>query len=194
MSQAMPRSPYGIRTDSVRLNLEQSIIYQYFAMSVTLHTSLGDLKVELACEWAPRMSRNFLALCAAHVYDDTVFHRCIAGFMVQGGDPSGTGKRGESADGGLIRDEFHPKLLHDARGVLAFANRGPDTVGSQFYITFGEAAHLNNVNSVFGRIIDGWDVLDAIEKTPIGQKHRPINDIVLERVTIHANPIADREA
>ena len=113
-------------------------------MAVTLHTQLGDLKVELRCDTAPRCSFNFLALAASGTYDGTPFHRLMPGFMVQGGDPTGTGKGGQSVWGGTFGDEFHPDNAHDARGVLSIANKGPDTNRSQFFFTFGPQPHLND--------------------------------------------------
>ena len=159
-------------------------------MSVTLNTSAGDLKLELACDVVPRTCENFLALCATGAYDGTAFHRLIPGFMVQGGDPTGTGRGGTSVWGGKLADEFSPLLRHDARGVVAMANRGPDTNGSQFYIMFAKAPHLNGRYTVFGRVIDGWDTLDAIERTPVDAKHHPLTPIVIRSCVIHANPLA----
>lgn len=166
-------------------------------MSVTLHTSYGDLKCELHCDLVPKTTENFLALCASGYYNDTIFHRNIAGFMVQGGDPTGKGKGGECVWGGYMQDEIvTPTLSHDARGVLSMANRGgkPHTNGSQFFITYDKQHHLDNVNTVFGRVIDGVDsVLDAIELAKVDAKDRPVEKIVLRRVTIHANPLAETQ-
>jgi len=120
-------------------------------MSVTLHTSLGDIKVELHCDLAPLACENFLALCGTGAYDGTLFHRNIPGFMVQGGDPTGTGRGGTSIWGRKFKDEFAPTLRHSSRGVLSMANSGPDTNGSQFFITYAKAAHLNNLYTVFGK-------------------------------------------
>ena len=91
-------------------------------MSVTLHTNLGDLKIEIYCDTVPRTSFNFLALCASGYYDHTQFHRNVKGFMVQGGDPSGTGKGGDSIWGGKFADEIHPENLHSQRGIVSMAN------------------------------------------------------------------------
>jgi peptidyl-prolyl cis-trans isomerase-like 3 len=132
-----------------------------------------------------------LALAASGTYENTLFHRNIREFMVQGGDPTGTGKGGESIWGGFLADEFHPALKHDRRGIVSMANRGPGTNGCQFFITYGEHKHLNNQYTVFARVIDGMDVLDAMEKAPVGKKNRPVNDIVIKTVEIHANPFAD---
>ncbi|KAF4725901.1 Cyclin-dependent kinases regulatory subunit 2, partial [Perkinsus olseni] len=111
-----------------------------------------------------------------------------------GGDPTGTGKGGENWEGGKQADEFVSSVKHDRRGILSFANNGPDTIGSQFFITFGRQPHLNGVYTVFGRLIDGMDTLMKIEQVPVGKKHGPTQDIVIEEIVIHANPIADQEA
>lgn len=117
-------------------------------------------------------------------------HRNIAGFLIQGGDPSGTGKGGEAAIGGKLADEFHPDLKHEARGILAMASNGPGTIGSQFYFTYAPQSSLDGVYCVIGKLIGGGEVLDAMEKVPVGPKHRPAKDIVIGGVTIHANPFA----
>lgn len=167
-------------------------------MSLTLHTNLGNIKVELECEKAPRLSENFLALAAAGTYDGTSFHRLIASpvpFLVQGGDPTKTGKGGECISGGKMAEEFHKDLKHNARGVLAMASNGPNTIGSQFYFTLAPQPSLDGVYCPFGRIIgeEGFDTLAAIEKVEVGAKHRPVKDIVIGGVTIHANPFAVQE-
>jgi len=165
-------------------------------MAVTLHTSLGDIKFEIFCDTAPRTSFNFLALCASGTYNGTTFHRNMKGFMIQGGDPTGTGKGGESIWGGTFPDEFHPDNVHDKRGVLSMANKGPNTNRAQFFITYERQPHLNNVYTVFGRMLDGWDVLDQYERLPVlgGTKkstmYKPLKPPVIERITIHANPLA----
>jgi peptidyl-prolyl cis-trans isomerase-like 3 len=166
-------------------------------MAVTLHTSLGDIKFEVFCDTAPRTAFNFLALCASGAYDGTNFHRNMPGFMIQGGDPTGTGKGGESVWGGMFDDEFHPDNVHDKRGVVSMANKGPNSNRQQFFITYERQPHLNNVYTVFGRVLDGWDVLDQMERLQVmgGPKksaaHRPLNPPVIQKVTIHANPLAD---
>ena len=105
-------------------------------MSVTLHTSFGDLKIEVACDVVERSAFNFLALAASGAYDGTTFHRNIKGFMIQGGDPTGTGKGGESIWGGTFNDECNGELRHDRRGVVSMANKGPNTNRAQFFITY----------------------------------------------------------
>jgi peptidyl-prolyl cis-trans isomerase-like 3 len=160
-------------------------------MSVTLRTTHGDLKVELfqAC---PKTMYNFLALCASGAYDGSPFHRSIPGFMVQGGSPSaGSVKDSTSVYGGMFEDEIKSSLRHHARGMLSMANKGPGTNGSQFFFTFAAAPHLDGKNTVFGRLLEGWDVLDKMEEVPVDKKNRPQEAIKIQGVKIHANPLAD---
>ncbi|KAI8138176.1 peptidyl-prolyl cis-trans isomerase-like 3, partial [Fennellomyces sp. T-0311] len=168
--------------------------------SVTLHTDLGDIKIEVFCESVPHTAENFLALCASGYYDNTLFHRNIPGFMVQvytrslrTGDPTGTGKGGNSIWGRKFNDEIRSTLKHNARGIVSMANSGPNTNGSQFFITYAKHPHLDTKYTVFGKVIDGADsTLDGLEKIPVDEKHRPIQEIRIRNVTIHANPIADK--
>jgi peptidyl-prolyl cis-trans isomerase-like 3 len=163
-------------------------------MAVTLKTSLGDIKIELFCELAPKTCKNFLALAAAGKYDGTVFHRCIKKFILQGGAPAGSGgKGGESIYGKFFEDEVNEALKHDRRGTLSMANRGPNKNGSQFFFAFDKLPHLNNVNTVFGHIIHGIEVLDLAEKVETDTNDRPVHDIELLGVKIHANPFAESE-
>jgi len=144
-------------------------------MSVTLHTTVGDIKIELFCEACPRASENFLALCGTDYYNNCVFTRNIKGFMVQTGDPTNTGKGGKSIWGDKFSDEIKENLKHKARGVVAMANSGPNTNGSQFYITYAPQPTLDLKYTVFGKVIDGWDCLDALERCPVNVKnHKPL--------------------
>ncbi|KAG2436357.1 hypothetical protein HXX76_006664 [Chlamydomonas incerta] len=162
-------------------------------MSVTLHTNVGDIKIEVFCDQAPRAAENFLALCASNYYDNVHFHRNIKGFMIQGGDPTGTGKGGRSiypTPNGKFPDEINDVLKHSKRGIVSMANSGPNTNGSQFFITYKAHTHLNGKYTIFGQVIDGLEVLDRMEKVPTDDKDRPKTDIRINKVTIHANPIA----
>ena len=161
-------------------------------MSVTLFTNHGDIKIELFCDTVPRTTFNFLALAASEYYNGTVFHRNVRGFMLQGGDPTGTGKGGDSIWGGKFGDELVAENTHSARGIVSMANSGPNTNGSQFFITYAKHPHLDNNYTVFGKVIDGFDALAAIERVPVTDKHRPVNEVKLERIHIHANPLADQ--
>lgn len=164
-------------------------------MAVSLHTSIGDIKIELYCEQCPKTCENFLALCASGYYNGNLFHRNIKGFMVQAGDPTGSGKGGTSIWKKKFEDEFSDSLKHSMRGIVSMANNGPDTNGSQFFITYDKQPHLDLKYTVFGRVIDGFDTLEALENTPVKENsHRPINDTKICSVTIHANPIAELES
>ncbi|XP_060526326.1 peptidyl-prolyl cis-trans isomerase-like 3 [Cylas formicarius] len=160
-------------------------------MSVTLHTDVGNIKVELFCENCPKACENFLALCASDYYNGCLFHRNIKGFIVQTGDPTGTGKGGTSIWGKKFEDEFKEQLKHNVRGILSMANNGPNTNGSQFFISYAPQPHLDLKYTVFGKVIDGLEALDELEKLAVHPKtYKPLNDIKINSVTIHANPIA----
>uniref|UniRef100_A0A3B0N8N7 Peptidyl-prolyl cis-trans isomerase n=1 Tax=Theileria annulata TaxID=5874 RepID=A0A3B0N8N7_THEAN len=175
-------------------------------MSVTIHTNFGDLKIELYCKDTPKTCKNFLALCASDYYNNTKFHRLalllitfwfrnIKGFLIQGGDPTGTGKGGESIYNEPFENELVPHLKHDKRGVVSMSNNGKVNGNtSQFFITYSKQMHLNNQYTVFGRLISGLDTLEKLENLPVGKKNRPIDDIIITSTTIHSNPIADLES
>ena len=166
---------------------------------MTLHTSSGDIKLEIFCDLVPKASENFLALAASNYYDGTTFHRLISGFCIQGGDPTvPPGKGGESIWGGKFADEFHKDLSFADAGMVAFANNGKDQNGSQFFITFSPQPHLDGNYTIFGQVIGqagagtgaGLSALEVIERLPVGKKNRPLNPLVLNSITIHANPLA----
>ncbi|KAF2472118.1 cyclophilin-like protein [Lindgomyces ingoldianus] len=164
-------------------------------MSVTLHTSRGDLKLEIFCDAVPRTAENFLALCASDFYNGSPFHRLIPDFMVQTGSPASDPKSKASTaiydtPTQLFEDEIRPALRHNARGIVSMANKGPDSNGSQFFITFAPAPHLDGKNTVFGKVIDGMEVLDDLEKVEVDKKSRPKERVEIKNVTIHANPLA----
>eukprot|EP00198_Chlamydomonas_reinhardtii_P009039 XP_001698376.1 peptidyl-prolyl cis-trans isomerase, cyclophilin-type [Chlamydomonas reinhardtii] len=160
---------------------------------VRLHTNLGDLNVELHCDLAPRTCENFLALCDMGYYDNTPFHRSIKNFMIQGGDPTGSGKGGESIFGPTFKDELDSRLVHAGRGVLSMANSGPNTNGSQFFITFKSCRHLDFKHSVFGRVVGGLDILSAMEKTPTDPDDCPTSPITITGATVFTNPFYELE-
>ncbi|AOW02915.1 peptidyl-prolyl cis-trans isomerase-like 3 [Yarrowia lipolytica] len=159
-------------------------------MSVTLHTDAGDIKVEVFCEAVPKAAKNFLALCASGTYDETKIHRNIKTFMVQMGDPTGTGKGGESIWGGKFEDEIKPTLRHNSRGILSMVNSGPNTNGSQFFITYDKHLSLDGNYTVFGKMIDGEDALVKLEGVEVDKKNRPVAPVFIRSVSIHANPFA----
>ncbi|OQR88285.1 peptidylprolyl isomerase [Achlya hypogyna] len=160
---------------------------------VRLTTTMGVLNLELDCDMVPRTCDNFLGLCEKGYYDNVEFHRIIRGFMMQGGDPTGTGRGGESVWGKAFRDEFDSRLRHTDRGVLSMANSGTNTNGSQFFITFKECTYLDNKHSVFGRVVGGVDVLDAIEGVATDKTDRPYDRIVIRAVQVFENPFKQYE-
>jgi len=175
--------------------------------TVTLETTHGDVTVELFAERAPRTVENFLGL-ARHdpaadadpapdtntwedpdsgeirgdsLYEGVEFHRVIEGFMLQGGDPTGTGRGGPGYE---FDDEFHDDLGHDGPGMLSMANSGPDTNGSQFFITLDAQAHLDGRHAVFGEVVEGMDVVEEIGSVPTDGDDRPHEEVAIEGVTV----------
>ncbi|MDW8406929.1 MAG: peptidylprolyl isomerase [Anaerolineae bacterium] len=135
-----------------------------------LKTGKGDIVVELFADKAPRTVNNFVFLAREGFYDNTTFHRVIKPFMIQGGDPTGTGRGGP---GYRFADEFHKELRHDAPGILSMANAGPNTNGSQFFITHIPTPHLDNRHTVFGKVIEGMDVVNAIPERDPARAREP---------------------
>jgi peptidyl-prolyl cis-trans isomerase A (cyclophilin A) len=166
------------------------------AMTATLNTTLGTVTVRLFPDQAPKTVRNFVELAEGgrewtdprtrakskdKLYDGTIFHRVITGFMIQGGDPLGTGTGGP---GYKFADEIHPDLRFDRPYLLAMANAGPGTNGSQFFITTVPTPWLNGKHTIFGEVISGADVVENISRVQTVPGDRPVNDVVLQSVTI----------
>ena len=166
--------------------------------TATLHTNHGDIRLVLYPDQAPKTVANFVGLAqgskdyseanatgttSGPFYDGSVFHRVISGFMIQGGDPTGTGRGGP---GYKFGDEFHPELKFDRPYLLAMANAGPGTNGSQFFITLGPTPHLNRKHTIFGEVADADSraVVDAIGGTQTASGDRPVSDAVIERIEI----------
>jgi peptidyl-prolyl cis-trans isomerase A (cyclophilin A) len=162
----------------------------------TLKTSMGDMVIRLFEDKAPKTVANFVGLATGTkewadpktgekvkkpLYNGTTFHRVIPGFMIQGGDPLGNGTGGP---GYRFEDEFHPDLRHTKGGILSMANAGPNTNGSQFFITLGPTPHLDNRHSVFGEVVNGLDVVKRIGKVATGRQDRPVTPVVMNKVTI----------
>lgn len=164
----------------------------------TLHTTLGDIKIELFPFQAPKTVKNFLGLADGSqdwtdlktgkktntpLYNGTIFHRVISGFMIQGGDPLGSGRGGP---GYQFADEFHPELNFDKPYLLAMANAGPNTNGSQFFITVAATPWLNRKHSIFGECADqtSREIVDKIEGVQTGAQDKPATDIVINNITI----------
>jgi peptidyl-prolyl cis-trans isomerase B (cyclophilin B) len=133
----------------------------------TLATSKGEIRIQLHDDKAPETCANFEKLAGQGFYDGLTFHRVIADFMIQGGCPKGNGTGGP---GYTFKDEFHADLKHDGPGVLSMANAGPNTNGSQFFITHVATPHLDGKHSVFGRVLEGQDVVDAIRAGDVMEK------------------------
>ena len=162
----------------------------------TLKTSMGDIVIQLFEDKAPKTVANFVGLASGTkewtdpktgekvkrpLYNGTIFHRVIPGFMIQGGDPLGNGTGGP---GFRFEDEFHPDLRHTKGGILSMANAGPNTNGSQFFITLAPTLHLDNRHSVFGEVVKGQEVVIAIGNASRDMRDRPIKDVVLKEVVI----------
>ncbi len=143
---------------------------------VILETNQGTIALKLFPEAAPKACENFIGLVKKGYYDGTIFHRVIKGFMIQGGDPTGTGRGGESLWGGRFEDEFRPDLTFDRPGLLAMANAGPGTNGSQFFITTVPTPWLTGHHTIFGEVVSGYDVVQKIENTPTNAQDRPLED------------------
>ncbi|XP_022222135.1 RING-type E3 ubiquitin-protein ligase PPIL2 [Drosophila obscura] len=158
---------------------------------VRLNTNFGPLNIELYCDQIPRACDNFIKHCADGYFNNVLFHRSIRNFIVQGGDPTGTGSGGESIWGKKFEDEFKPNLTHTGRGVLSMANSGPSTNGSQFFITYRSCKHLDGKHTIFGKVVGGLDTLQKIENIEVDNKDRPIEDIVIENAQVFVNPFAD---
>jgi peptidyl-prolyl cis-trans isomerase A (cyclophilin A) len=166
--------------------------------TATLRTNEGDIVVNLFPDHAPKTVENFTGLAtgakdyrqpnasggdSGPFYDGSVFHRVISGFMIQGGDPTGTGRGGPGYQFG---DEFHPELQFNRPYLLAMANAGPGTNGSQFFITVGPTPHLNRKHTIFGEVADAESraVVDKIAATSVDRSDRPLNDVVIEKIEI----------
>jgi peptidyl-prolyl cis-trans isomerase-like 1 len=150
----------------------------------TVKTNVGTIEIELFATNVPKTVENFVGLATNGKYDGIIFHRVIANFMLQAGDPTGTGRGGESYWGGKFADEFDASLKHTKPGMLSMANAGPNTNGSQFFITLVPTPWLDGKHAIFGEVILGMDVVEAIGETKTGAMDKPVNDIVMETVTI----------
>ncbi len=144
-----------------------------FAILKTRH---GDIKIKLFEKDAPKTCENFITHIKNGYYDGLIFHRVIREFMIQGGDPTGTGRGGESIWGKPFKDEFSPNLKFDRKGLLAMANAGPNTNGSQFFITTVETPWLNNHHTIFGEVVEGYEAVEKIENCRTGFMDKPTED------------------
>ena len=196
----MSKVGYREETSVLRTILETASVFTLFVLSLScvvlllpgraraearpaavFETNRGTFRVELFTDLAPKTAQNFIDLAKKGFYDGVIFHRVIDGFMIQGGDPKGTGTGGP---GYTIPDEFGPGLKHDGPGVLSMANAGPNTGGSQFFITLVPTPWLDGKHAIFGRVVSGMDVVEAIGKVKTGPQDRPVEDVVMNSVRI----------
>ncbi len=150
-----------------------------FAMeekTVVLETNQGDIEIKLKPDIAPKACENFVKLTEKGYYNGLIFHRVIKGFMIQGGDPTGTGMGGESIWGEPFEDEVSPAAKFDGPGIVAMANAGPNTNGSQFFITCEKTPWLNMRHTIFGEVVSGMETVQKIENTPVNGEDRPITE------------------
>ncbi|MFG1499884.1 peptidylprolyl isomerase [Halobacteriovorax sp. XZX-3] len=173
---------FGTKKDAHKEDLDR--LYANF------ETNMGNFKVELYAKECPETVWNFANLIEGRqktpakegpYYDGLIFHRVISGFVIQGGCPDGTGMGGP---GYKFEDECRSDLRHDSAGILSMANAGPGTNGSQFFITLGATPHLDGRHTVFGKVIEGMDVVEKIGEVRTGMHDRPMQDVVMEKVTI----------
>ena len=151
-----------------------------------VHTTMGDIYIKLYPKEAPKAVENFTALAKSGYYDQVVFHRVSRGFMVQTGDPEGDGTGGQSIWGQEFEDEFHPSLKHDRPFTVSMANKGPNTNGSQFFITVVPATWLDGRHTIFGRVYKGMDVVQTIESVPVDRQEKPMAAIRITHVSVDA--------
>ena len=149
--------------------------------TAVFETNMGNFEVALATDLAPNTCKNFIDLANKGFYNGVIFHRVIDNFMIQGGDPTGTGMGGP---GYKIKDEFGEGLKHDDEGVLSMANAGPNTGGSQFFITLAPTPWLDGHHAIFGRIVEGMDRVRLIGVVPTDFRDRPIEPVVMEKVEV----------
>lgn len=185
---------YG-ELNNIKTNISDKGNY-FMSDSITvaiIKTNMGTIEIELFADKTPKTVENFIGLAEKGYYEGVVFHRVIKDFMLQTGDPTGTGRGGESFWGGKFEDEFVSDLKHDTPGILSMANAGPNTNGSQFFITLVATPWLDGKHTVFGKVINGMDVVYAIGVVKTGAGDKPINTVVMEEVIIEIRAGANTE-
>lgn len=165
----------------------------YVFQKVLLVTSVGDIDIELWCRETPKTCRNFIQLCMEGYYNNTLFHRLVKGFIVQGGDPNGDGTGGESVYGGTFKDEFHSRLRFIRRGLVAMANAGRDDNGSQFFFTLGEATELQNKHTLFGKVTGDtvFNMLKLEDGVVVDHNEKPLYPHRILKTEVLLNPFDD---
>jgi peptidyl-prolyl cis-trans isomerase-like 1 len=172
--------------DTIEVKLDELLkLADNEQLVATIKTNKGEMKLELYPKEAPQTVKNFAGLILKGYYNGITFHRVIKDFMIQGGDPTGTGSAGDSYYGIEFEDEFSPNLSHTGAGILSMANRGPNTNTSQFFITLAATPWLNGKHTIFGKVISGMDVLKTIGSVPTTKPYdKPVNPVVMEQVTV----------
>jgi len=161
--------------------MDQTLSNKNAGVKIKIETSMGDIHADLYKAEAPKTVENFVTLANKGFYDGLIFHRVIPNFMVQTGDPTGTGTGGP---GYTFNDEFSPKLRHNAPGIFSMANSGPGTNGSQFFITEGPTPWLDNHHSVFGKVTKGIEVVVQIAHVPRDTHDKPLKTVTMKKVTV----------
>ncbi|KAM0712199.1 hypothetical protein Q7P37_011293 [Cladosporium fusiforme] len=177
-----PATPEPLPDRAPNVTSEQREVPLHYSLipeRVLIHTTLGDITVGLFREQAPKTCHNFATLAATQYYDNVPIHRVIRNFMIQTGDPTGTGRGGSSIYGARFGDEIVPQLTHSAAGVLSMANAGPDTNGSQFFITLAATRHLDGAHTVFGTVVNGMDVVERLGSVKTGRADRPVEEVFI---------------
>jgi len=170
--------------------------YNSMSDSITvaiIKTNMGTIEVELFADQTPKTVENFVGLAEKGYYNGIIFHRVIKDFMLQAGDPTGTGSGGASFWGGKFDDEIVSDLKHDTPGMLSMANSGPNTNGSQFFITLIATSWLDGKHTIFGKVINGMDVVYAIGEVKTAAGDKPVNEVVMEEVTIEKRAVTITE-
>ncbi|ORY87006.1 cyclophilin family peptidyl-prolyl cis-trans isomerase Cyp1 [Protomyces lactucae-debilis] len=151
---------------------------------VTLNTTMGPVTFELYTQHAPKTCKNFAELARRGYYDNVIFHRVIKDFMIQGGDPTGTGRSGSSIYGTKFEDEIDGQLKHTGAGILSMANSGPNTNGSQFFITLAPTPWLDGKHTIFGRVTNGMRVVERMGLVAVDANDKPVQDLVITGATV----------
>ena len=174
-----------IISPSLRAEMETQIMKQPI---VVVETNLGAVEITLMPDVAPKTCENFLGLVGKKYYDGIIFHRIIKNFMIQGGDPTGTGAGGESIWGKSFADECKPTVKFDKPGLLAMANRGPNTNGSQFFITTASTPWLNMKHTIFGQVTKGYEIIQKIESAKTDPRDKPVEAIKILKAYLKEEP------
>jgi len=172
------------KTEEQTISTEEETQMPESMTVAVVNTNMGTIEIELFADKAPKTVENFVGLANKGYYDGIIFHRVIADFMIQGGDPTGTGRGGSSLWGTSFEDEFVKELRHETPGILSMANSGPNTNGSQFFITLVPTPWLDGKHTVFGKIINGMNVVEDIGKTKTAAGDKPVEDVIMINVKI----------